>query len=421
MRKIVFLTVLIFAVQSLVAQVSNQWRGIHRDGIYYEENLLDKWPEGGPELLWYNDSIPTGYSQPTIGEELIYLTGLVDTIDYLIALDKKGLEQWRTPIGRAWTESFSDSRSTPTLANGKLYVQSGYCYVGCYDAKTGKEIWNIDAFTKFEGKTGIWGYSESLLVVDDKVLVTVGGHKTTVIALNANTGEIIWESKTLNDTTGYSSPILIEENNKKIAINVLANNVFGVDVSNGEILFSHNYSEVDDDRAFALWNSAGASRINTNNPVYFNKEIYVTSGYNHSGVKYKLSDDLSELSVVWTDSVLDVHFGGVVLVDGYIYGSNWINNGNGNWCCINWETGEAMYEHKWNNKGNIIYADSMLYLYDEKRGYIGLVKPNPEKFEVISSFRVPHGKGPHWGHLNIINGVLYVRHGTALMAYNIHE
>ena len=404
---------------SMFAQVNTQWRGLNRDGIYNNENLLKVWPEEGPELLWYNDSLPTGYSSPTIGDEFIYLSGLADTMDYLIALNQEGMEQWRKPIGEGWTESYSDSRSTPTLVDDKIYVQSGTGDVACFDASSGELIWSRDVHQEFGGVTGTWGYSESLLVEDEKVFMSLGGNETTMVALNALDGQLVWKSESLQDTGAYVSPILVEENGRKIAINLLSNNLFGVDIATGEILFSANYSEVDAKRAYALWNSSSASRINTNNPVYKDHAIYLTSGYNHSGVMYQLSDDLSQATLVWVDSVLDVHFGGVVLIDGFIYGSNWINNSNGNWCCVNWETGECMYEEKWHNKGNIIYADGLLYIYEEKRGHIGIVKPNPEKFEVISSFKVPYGRGPHWGHPVIKNGLLYIRHGAALMAYDI--
>jgi outer membrane protein assembly factor BamB len=62
-----------------------------------------------------------------------------------------------------------------------------------------------------------------------------------------------------------------------------------------------------------------------------------------------------------------------------------------------------------------------LYCYDEKRGNFGLVKADPAKFEIISSFKIPLGKGAHWAHPVIHNKILYVRHGNALMAYDIAE
>ena len=102
--------------------------------------------------------------------------------------------------------------------------------------------------TIIEGKTGEWGFSESPLVFEDKVFVSVGGDKTTIVALNKNTGETIWQSKSLNDYSAYVSPILVKENGKNIIINVMANNVLGIDADNGEIIFNHNYANIQNER-----------------------------------------------------------------------------------------------------------------------------------------------------------------------------
>jgi outer membrane protein assembly factor BamB len=97
-----------------------------------------------------------------------------------------------------------------------------------------------------------------------------------------------------------------------------------------------------------------------------------------------------------------------------------LNNANGNWCCISWETGEKMWEEPWNCKGSIIAAEGMLYIYDEKRGNAGLVNATPEKFDPVSSFKIEQGdNGPFWAHPVIYNGILYIRHTNALMAYDI--
>jgi outer membrane protein assembly factor BamB len=145
----------------------------------------------------------------------------------------------------------------------------------------------------------------------------------------------------------------------------------------------------------------------------------VTSGYDHVGVKFKLTNGGSGIEQVWVNKDLDNHHGQVVLVDGYIYGSNWIDNGNGNWVCVDWITGETKYEKKWVTKGSITAADGKLYCYEERRGNLALVEPTPDDFNIISSFRITKGSGPHWTQPVIHKGILYIRHGEALMAFNI--
>jgi outer membrane protein assembly factor BamB len=155
-------------------------------------------------------------------------------------------------------------------------------------------------------------------------------------------------------------------------------------------------------------------------PTYHDSKVYVTGGYDIGGMMINIANDGKSANVAWTDSILDVHHGGVVLVNGYIYGSNWLNNADGNWCCIDWNTGKKMWEEHWNCKGSIISAEGLLYIYDEKKGNVGLLKANPNKFDLISSFQVKQGNaGPFWAHPVIHNGVLYIRHTNALLAYDI--
>ena len=110
--------------------------------------------------------------------------------------------------------------------------------------------------------------------------------------------------------------------------------------------------------------------------------------------------------------------GATMLVDGYIYGSGQDNRG---WHCIDWETGKVQYSSReLGSKGNIIFADGLLYCYSE-RGDVALVKPDPQEFAVVSSFRIKKGSGEHWAHPVINDGRLYIRHGDALMVYHIGD
>jgi len=97
------------------------------------------------------------------------------------------------------------------------------------------------------------------------------------------------------------------------------------------------------------------------------------------------------------------------------------DNVNGNWVSVNWGTGKTNWEARWFTKGSIISADGMLYCYEDKSGNIGLVKPNPEKFELVSSLKIQKGSGPHWAHPSIYDGKLFVRHGESLMVYNLRN
>jgi len=135
----------------------------------------------------------------------------------------------------------------------------------------------------------------------------------------------------------------------------------------------------------------------------------------------KVNDEVTAIEEVYTDTLMDNHHHGLIELDGYLYGSNWIHNNPGNWACLDWNTGEVMYDESWNSKGGTVFADGMLYVYVEKRGHVGLVKPDPSGFKVISSFQIEKGKGPHWSHPYLFDGKMFLRHGNVLMVYSLRS
>jgi outer membrane protein assembly factor BamB len=405
------------SIQLSEGQKISEWRPENRTGISSEKGLLKTWPVNGPSLLWQNEELPAGFSSVTFGKNSIYLTGIKDKSDIIVAMDTLGKIKWQTPYGTAWNDSYPESRCSPTVDGNKIYVTSGSGEVACIDANTGKIIWSVKASELYKGTFGPWGIAESVIIDGDKLYFTPGGSETMTVALNKNTGKLIWKTESLNDRPGYVSPVLINHSGKRLIVNVSASYIFAVDPANGKIVWKVNHVDINGEKAKAEWDDAPAIKCVT--PLYSDGKIYVTGGYNHGGIMLNLTEGGNKATLAWKDDVLDVHHGGAVLVNGFIYGANWLSNGDGNWCCIDWKTGQKKYEEHWKNKGSIIFADGMLYIYDEKSGFVGLVKPNPVKFDLVSNFRITKGSGPHWAHPVIHNKKLYIRHGKVLMAYNI--
>jgi len=411
MKRITLLIFILTTVYTFTeAQKVSDWRPENRTGVSAEKGLSKSWPAGGPTLLWSTLELSKGYSSPVFGTGTIYITGLIGDEDALFALDMTGKVLWKTVIGRSWTQSFPDSRSTPTVDGNRVYASSGFGDIACIDGTTGKVIWSYKGSELNKGTYGSWGIAEGLLIDGNKVFFSPGGPETMTIALNKENGNVIWKSASLGDKPGYVSPIIVDYAGKKMFINASLGHVYGLDASNGNIMWSVAHTPADD----------GDDLIKCVTPLYKDGRVYVTGGYDTEGMMVEIAKDGKSAKVLWTDKLLDVHHGGVVLIDGYIYGSNWINNGNGDWCCIDWNTGEKKWVEHWNCKGSIISAEGMLYIYDEKQGNVGLLKVNPEKFDLVSTFKVTLGAaGPYWAHPVINKGILYLRHGNALMAYDI--
>ena len=422
MKKKRFFVMLLFVTicTGAFAQVTPYgWRGPQHNGYYPDKGLLNQWPAEGPELVFETEDAGKGYSTPLVVGDKVYITGLNEdgTQEVFQCYTLQGKKQYTVEYGNPWKQSYPETRTTPAIMDGKAYVISGMGEIVCINIADGSIVWKVDGGTKFERKTGNWGTSECPLVYDDKVIYTPCGDQTTMVALNRNTGEEIWKTRAIGEKSGYVSPIMIEYKGKRQIVGSTSQTAFGVNPDNGEIEWTFDNWGPRYTGKQGRWDN-----IAPNSALYSDGKIFFCHGYDINGFQLQLSDDMKKVEVTWRTETLDTHHGGYVLVNGKIYGSNWINNNDGAWCCVDWETGQTNYEEKWTGgagKGSIIAADNKLYIYDERRGFVGLVNPTPEKFDVVSKFRITKGSGPYWAHMSIDNGILYLRHGEYFAAYKI--
>lgn len=402
--------ILSISCHDLVAQ-SAQWRGPSRDGKFPDKNLLKEWPEEGPEKRFVVEGLGKSYSSAVATEDMIYVTGIKDTMEYLTAMDLQGDIKWQKPYGRCWHNTFPESRCTPTVENERVYVLTGMDLLTCFHAETGEIIWQVDIHEAYQSDWDMFGVSESLLIVDDKLIVTPAGKTTTVIALNKLNGELIWKSEALNAHRSNMSPVLINHFNEQYIIASSQTHMISVDPKDGKILWTYQYNYLSENNE--------NTTILANSPIYEDSCLWISNGWDVKSVMLEIAPDGKSVSERFKDQTFDNQNHGVVLVDGFLYGSNFTGRNTGKWVCMNWKTGEIVWIGDFHNKGPIIYADGMLYCYDEKRGHLGLVKANPKKFDLVSSFRIEDGSGPHWARPVIYHQMLLVRHGDVLVAYDI--
>ncbi len=398
------LSILILSLFAITpsAQEIVQWRGANRDGIYNETGLLKQWPENGPKLLWHFDGLGDGHSSATVTSSAVYIAGTQSGDGFIFALDYNGKLLWKTEYGKEWFESWNGVRSTPLYVGGKIYQMSGYGKIACLNANDGKMAWSVDYMKEYGGQNIVWGVTENLLVDGDKLFCTPGGADNNVIALDRNTGKLIWKSKGNGEKSAYCSPMLIKLTSKKIFVTQTENSIIGIDASNGNLLWKHEQTN--------------QYSVHANTPLYNDGYLYCVSGYGRGGVMLKLSPDGNSISEVWRSDIQDSRIGGVVLLDGKLYGSG---DKSRKWFVLDWKTGKELGSSDMLSKpGSIIFADGLLYCYSET-GEVALVEPKADGYNLISKFKVPFGVNQHWAHLVIKDKKLYVRHGTSLMVYSI--
>ncbi len=414
-NKFLFLIFASVVSLSLNAQIFN-FRGENGTGKFPEETgLLKQWPDSGPEVLLEYEGVGDGYSSVITNGKYIYASGMIDTLDYLTCIDFNGNKKWQVSYGKGWDQSYPGNRGSVTIDGDRLYVISGYGELSCLNAETGARIWYKNVHEDYHGEFHTWGCSESPLVVDNLVYCTPGGEMTSMVAFDKMTGAEVWKTESVGGARGYISPAIYSINGEDLIIGATSGYLLAVEPKTGVLKASYKYFDN------TKWRYQRNGMIWCANPIVVGDQIFITMGYDYSvGAKMlRLNSTNTAFEEIYTNQVLDNHHGGVVEVDGYIYGSNWLNNNEGNWVCLEWATGKTMYETKWTSKGSIVYADGLLYLYDEKSGEIGIMEPDPSGFNIISSFEVKTGDGFHWSHPFFYDGKMFHRRGDVLTVYKV--
>jgi outer membrane protein assembly factor BamB len=388
---------------------SPQFRGLNRTGVFEEQGLLSSWPETGPPVAWTAKGLGKGYSSVSVAGGKVYTTGMRDdqTGAVLVFNELTGALEQTLPYGKESVEEQAPgSRATPTIENGRLYLMSGLGVLYCIDLSSGGKLWEADLFARFSAKNIMWQLAESVLVDGDKVICTPGGTGGLVAALNKNTGETVWAATLEGDRASYCTPIIANHNGRRILLTGTAKNIIGVDPDSGKLLWSFAHK--------VPWDIHGVT------PVYGNGLVYYTSGDGVGGGALELSPDGSSVTSKWLDTTLDCLHHGVVLVDGYLYGTGY--KAGGKLVCLEMPTGKVMWTSKEVKEGMVVAADGMLYVYEgPKAGTVNLVKASPGGFERSGRFQVTEGTDQHWAHPTIANGRLYIRHGDALAVYTISK
>jgi outer membrane protein assembly factor BamB len=383
-----------------------QWRGPKREGVSEEKSLLKEWPKEGPKVVWKVDNVGVGYASLAVVGGHVYTQGTIDGLEQVIALNEKdGSLLWKTAPtqNKAYENGQGNGpRATPTFDNQKLYTESGNGDLACLLAADGKVIWVKNLEKDFGGGVPGWGYSESPLVVGGGLIVTPGGEKGAIMALNKSDGKLVWRATEVKQGAHYCSPQLAVINGRKQVVQSGASSVYGVDLADGRFLWEYKH--------------ANNGTANCSMPIVFNDHVFASSAYNTGGGLVAVMPDGPnghKVQEKYFEHKMQSHHGGIVRVGDEIYGF-----GNGGLICMNLATGKINWVDRSVGKGSVIAADGMLYLLSENHE-LALAEVNPAKYVEHGKVKLEdHGK-PSWAHPVIANGKLYIRDQQSLTCYDI--
>ncbi|MBB5040247.1 PQQ-like beta-propeller repeat protein [Prosthecobacter dejongeii] len=381
---------------SLSAQTPGEWgqfRGPNSNGTAPAAKVSN-WKAANIKTLWKTET-PTGFSSFAVAgaKAFTIITGETDgnTGEVLVALDvRSGKEAWRKPLtvigkydgggndGAKDNKGGDGPRSTPVVNGDKVYAIDANLGVFCFEAATGKPVWNHDVMKDNAGVQIKWQNAASPVIDGDILLMCGGGEGQALLGLNKNTGKVVWKGE--NDKMTHATPVIADIHGVHQAIFFTQVGLVGVNPADGKVLWRGD---------FPFKVSTAAS------PVVYEDIVYCSAGYGVGAGAFKISKSGSDLSAeqIWRrENECFNHWSTPVVKDGYLYGMfSFKEYGNGPLACVDIKTGKDVWKEAGFGPGQVILSgDKVIALSD--KGEIVVVEANPEKYVELKREDVLAGK-----------------------------
>ncbi|HMP17554.1 MAG TPA: PQQ-like beta-propeller repeat protein, partial [Gemmatales bacterium] len=250
---------LLLAILATVAVADDwpHWMGPQRDNIWREEGILEKFPAGGPKIVW-RTAAAGGYAGPAVVGNKLFFTDFVSQTDAKQEnFDRKiktsgmervrclnadtGSEIWVHQYPVEYTISYSSGpRCTPVVHEGRVYTLGAEGNLFCLEADTGKVIWEHDLKKEYHTKAALWGYSAHPLIDGNKLITLVGGEGSHIVAFDKNSGKEIWRALT-SPEQGYTPPTIIQAGGVRQLLTLRPDAVTSLDPETGKEYWSVPY------------------------------------------------------------------------------------------------------------------------------------------------------------------------------------
>lgn len=385
-----------------------QFLGPTRNGISSETGLLDKWPEGGPKVLW---RVPGGVGMSGLAISGGRLLTLVqkDGQQFVLALDAAtGKPLWQTPVASEYKNQMGDGpRATPAISGNQVFAFTGEGILAALDLNDGKLQWSHNVVEELKGKPAEYGMACSPLVVGEHVLVVAGAPGAAVAAYEMQGGKVAWKAG--SDPAGYSSPALLNVGGREQVVAFTGASAIGLAPNTGALLWRFPYATDFD--------------CNIATPLAVDGKVFVSSGENHGSSLLSLEKSGDEFAVkeAWTSqgaaSVLRNEWQTSILLDGHLYGFDNVGSAGPvtHLTCINAATGKRVWQQPRFGKGNLIAADGKLWI-STMNGELVLVRATPKAYDEL-------GRGEFVGSTRqapaLAEGRLYLRDDAEIVCLDI--
>lgn len=433
---LIFITLILqFPITFTFSEDWNDFLGPNRNGKSNEKIDITLWEKGSPPILWTKD-IGTSYGSPTIADGRVYIFARHGDMARLTCLESNtGHDLWHYEYPTDYEDMYgynNGPRCCPVVDGDRVYIYGAEGMLHCVNSKTGKKVWIVDTFDKFNVVQNFFGVASAPAVEEDLLIVVIGGsppgtpkniwasegkpkpNGTGIVAFNKYTGDVVYE--TADELASYASPIFATIHNTRWGFAFLRSGLVGFEPQTGQINFHYP------------WRSQKIESVNASCPVIGGDYVFISESYSVGSSVVQVHPGGYKL--VWKDKTrsrtksMELHWNTAIHHEGYLYGSSGRHAGNADLRCIELKTGKIRWRQRVNERASLLWVDDY-YIYLGEYGRLMLLKLTPDKPEIIKE-SIPKTKNgmqliayPAWAAPVISNGQLYLRGDNRLICFKI--
>jgi hypothetical protein len=378
------------------------FRGPQRDGAQRGTVFVDDWGVNPPRELWRIPVGPAWSSFAVAGDYLVTQEQRGENEAVVCYDATTGKQVWEASQPSRFFEALGGlgPRATPTIAQGAVYALGAEGGLMKLDAATGTQLWKVDLRKEAGIDPPMWGFSSSPWVGDNLVVLHAGGGGDKgVLAFRTADGSLAWSAAAGKQS--YASVQSVTVGGRPLLALLSNEGAHFWEPTTGASVLRYE------------WPHGGYRALQPQ--VLDGDRLLIPTGM---GTGTRLVQIVSEGGSlrgeeIWTSRDMKPDFNDLVIHDGHAYGFD-----NSIFACIDLKDGKRKWKGGRYEKGQaLLLADSGLIIVTSERGELVLLRANPERHEELAKLTPLQGKT--WNHPVVFGDRLVIRNAEEAICYEL--
>ncbi|MFN0196926.1 MAG: PQQ-binding-like beta-propeller repeat protein [Planctomycetaceae bacterium] len=387
----------------------SQWHGPRRDGHFPREWLPVQLPQA-LKLLW-KVPVGSGHSSPIIIDDSAYLFSRIGDDEVLRAYQlETGELQWEQlypapyQVHSAAASHGAGPKSTPAAYKNSLITVGIGGIISCWDLKTHRLRWRQDYTGKLAKTSPLYGTAASPLIVDDAVIVPIGGHDHGSIgAFYLSTGDMKWNN--LTEGPSYASPIYVDFDGIGQVITQTQTRMVGLEAEKGKLLWSRDFTTPYDQNSIS--------------PVVTGNQVLLAGTGQRTSLLTVSQQGGNWIAITkWSSDEIPLYMSTPVVSDRLLFGFS--ERRKGHFFCSDLGTGSVRWStmgREGDNASLFVSGDLLWTLSTD--GHVRVFKATSEKAAQLANYQV--AQQPTWASPAFAPGMMLVKDADTLYAWSLEK